>query len=78
MYGIVDLMVGMQYEIESRRFKNTIEENVQYGWELEPQQSTMDFDNNNAQVSNYITSQPENNGVDENLPFGAPMDDAPF
>lgn len=78
MYGIVDLMVGMQYEIESRRFKNTTEENVQYGWELEPQQSTMDFDNNNAQVSNYITSQPENNGVDENLPFGAPMDDAPF
>lgn len=78
MYGIVDLMVGMQYEIESRRFKNTMEENVQYGWELEPQQSTMDFDNNHAQVSNYITTQHENNGVDENLPFGAPMDDAPF
>ena len=78
MYGIVDLMVGMQYEIESRRFKNTTEENVQYGWEREPTQSTMSFDNNPAQVSNYITTQPANNGVDENLPFGAPMDDAPF
>ena len=78
MYGIVDLMVGMQYEIESRRFKNTTEENVQYGWEREPTQSTMAFDNNPAQVSNYITTQPANNGVDENLPFGAPMDDAPF
>ena len=78
MYGIVDLMVGMQYEIESRRFKNTAEENTQYGWEREPTQSTMSFDNNTAQVSNYITTQPENNGVDENLPFGAPMDDAPF
>lgn len=78
MYGIVDLMVGMQYEIESRRFKNTTEENVQYGWELEPTQSTMEFDNNHEQVSNYITTQPANNGVDENLPFGAPMDDAPF
>lgn len=78
MYGIVDLMVGMQYEIESRRFKNTTEENVQYGWEREPTQSTMAFDNNPAQVSNYITTQPVNNGVDENLPFGAPMDDAPF
>lgn len=78
MYGIVDLMVGMQYEIESRRFKNTTEENVQYGWEREPMQSTMVFDNNHAQVSNYITTQPANNGVDENLPFGAPMDDAPF
>ena len=78
MYGIVDLMVGMQYEIESRRFKNTTEENVQYGWEREPTQSTMAFDNNPAQVSNYITTQPANNGIDENLPFGAPMDDAPF
>ena len=78
MYGIVDLMVGMQYEIESRRFKNTTDENVQYGWEREPTQSTMSFDNNHEQVSNYITTQPVNNGVDENLPFGAPMDDAPF
>ena len=78
MYGIVDLMVGMQYEIESRRFKNTTEENVQYGWEREPTQSTMAFDNNHAQVSNYITTQLANNGVDENLLFGAPMDDAPF
>ena len=78
MFGIVDLMVGMHYEIESRRFKNTAEENTQYGWEREPTQSTIAFDNNHAQVSNYITTQPENNGVDENLPFGAPMDDAPF
>ena len=78
MYGIVDLMVGMQYEIESRRFKNDVNENVQYGWEREPTQSTMAFDNNPAQVSNYITTQPENHGVDENFPFGAPMDDAPF
>ena len=78
MFGIVDLMVGMHYEIESRRFKNTAEENTQYGWEREPTQSTMSFDNNTAQVSNYITTQPANNGVDENFPFGAPMDDAPF
>ena len=78
MFGIVDLMVGMHYEIESRRFKNTAEENTQYGWEREPTQSTIAFDNNHAQVSNYITTQPENHGVDENFPFGAPMDDAPF
>ena len=78
MFGIVDLMVGMHYEIESRRFKNTAEENTQYGWEREPTQSTMAFDNNPAQVSNYITTQTENHGVDENFPFGAPMDDAPF
>lgn len=66
MYGIVDLMVGMHYEIESRRFKNTPEENVRYGWEDEPQQVEMQYDANQVAQSN-------------GMPF-APMDsnDAPF
>lgn len=33
MFGIVDQICGMYYEIESRRFKNTEFENVHYGWE---------------------------------------------
>lgn len=41
MYGIVDMMVGMHYEIESRRFKNSPEERVIYGWEEPPQQSSV-------------------------------------
>lgn len=66
MYGIVDLMVGMHYEIESRRFKNTPEENVRYGWEDEPHQVEMQYDAFQAAQSN-------------GMPF-APMDsdDAPF
>lgn len=43
MYGIVDLMVGMQYEIESRRFKNTVDENVHYGWEKQATQTEVAF-----------------------------------
>ena len=43
MYGVVDLMVGMQYEVESRRFKNTHDENIHYGWEINPTQGTMSF-----------------------------------
>ena len=84
MYGIVDLMVGMQYEIESRRFKNTTEENVQYGWELEPQQNTIDFENRqdkkNVDVYTEFSDNPYGtNDVDSNLPFGAQIDgDAPF
>jgi hypothetical protein len=35
------LMVGMHYEIESRRFKNSPEERVIYGWEEPPQQSSV-------------------------------------
>ena len=34
MYGVVDFMAGMYYEIESRRFKNSPEENIEYGWKL--------------------------------------------
>lgn len=43
LYGIVDLMVGLHYEIESRRFKNTVDENIKYGWEIDPIQETMPF-----------------------------------
>ena len=32
MMGTQDLLVGMYYEVESRRFKNTIDEKVVYGW----------------------------------------------
>ena len=84
MYGIVDLMVGMQYEIESRRFKNTTEENVQYGWELEPQQNTIDFEDRqekeNVDVYTEFGDKPyDTNDVDSSLPFGAQIDgDAPF
>ena len=43
MYGVVDLLVGLYYETESRRFKNTDYEDIQYGWEEEPRQQQMDF-----------------------------------
>ena len=84
MYGIVDLMVGMQYEIESRRFKNTTDENVKYGWEFEPQQNTIDFedrqDKEKVDVYTDFGDKPYGtNDVDSSLPFGAQIDgDAPF
>ena len=78
MYGIVDLMVGMQYEIESRRFKNDINENVQYGWEIEPTQSTMTF-NEPPKPQNNADWNYRNNDANNDMPFGAPTDEAaPF
>ena len=64
MYGVVDLMVGMQYEVESRRFKNTMDENIHYGWEERTTQSTIGF---------------EGQAYESNMPF-EPYDagDAPF
>lgn len=34
--GVVDLLVGMYYEMESRRLKNSIAEHIVYGWQDEP------------------------------------------
>ena len=39
--GVVDFLVGMYYENESRRLKNTIAEHIVYGWQDEPQQVEM-------------------------------------
>ena len=65
MYGIVDLLIGMQYEIESRRFKNETDEQRHYGWEQNATQGTMTFERPQVQ--------------DNGMPFDAPTDDdAPF
>ncbi|MEE1277659.1 MAG: AAA family ATPase [Acutalibacteraceae bacterium] len=78
LYGVVDLMVGMQYEIESRRFKNDVNENVQYGWEIEPTQSTMTFNEQPKQQYNADWNY-SNDDANNDMPFGAPSDDAaPF
>lgn len=43
MFGVVDYLVGMYYEIESRRFKNSIAEHVVYGWQEELVQESFDY-----------------------------------
>ena len=58
MYGIVDYMVGMHYEIESRRFKNTQDEVIHYGWEQTPTQTQMDFQPNTNFMAHQNEEQP--------------------
>ena len=54
MYGIVDYLVGLHYEIESRRFLNEMSENKVYGWYKQPVQQTLQmpandhFDNDDS------------------------------
>ena len=38
LYGVVDFMCGFHYDLASRRFKNTPDEVIHYGWEEEPKQ----------------------------------------
>ena len=75
MYGIVDYMVGMHYEIESRRFKNTQDEVIHYGWEQNPTQTQMD-----SQQQVQDTLQPQSNGEEQPLweDWSPSIDQAPF
>ena len=76
MYGIVDLFVGMHYETESRRFKNTIDENIRYGWELPPVQQTINYGYDDDMCANYEGDEQQYNELD---PLGLPpTNDAPF
>ena len=65
--GIVDHLVGMYYELESRRLKNTIAEHVVYGWQEQPEQAQM-YDGNGS----FAVQQ------DNYYPFGGMIDNVPF
>lgn len=45
MFGVVDYMCGMYYEIESRRFKNYERENIKYNWEENPIEQELPYEN---------------------------------
>lgn len=69
LYGIVDCLVGMYYEIPTRRFKNKEQEDIHYGWEDQPVQQSLTY------------SQPEPNYENQPnpMPFGMPSaEEAPF
>ena len=79
MYGVVDLMVGMHYEIESRRFKNDVNENVRYGWDTEHTQGTLPYVAQEPPKPQYTTQANDASNVDDGMPFAATTDDdAPF
>lgn len=69
LYGIVDYLVGMYYEIPTRRFKNTEQEDIHYGWEDQPVQQFITY----TQTEHVYEPQPDN------VPFGMPSsEEAPF
>ena len=63
--GVVDFIAGMYYEEETKRYKNTIAENIVYGWCETPP----------AYVEQQLPD--ENNEADEN-PFPLVEEEPPF
>lgn len=72
-YGIVDYLVGMYYEVETKRFKNSVAEHIVYGWEEEPIQQSLaeEFSSIPTEFEGYA---PQSDDFD---PFGS-EDDSPF
>lgn len=64
LYGVVDFMCGFHYDIISRRFKNTPDEQIRYGWEAEPKQQPMDFTEQNE-----MEEDPLGGGAQQVCPF---------
>lgn len=69
MMGTQDYLVGMYYEIESRRFKNYNDEKRIYGWRDDIGVQTDMFGEPAANATGTVAND---------LPFGAPTDDVPF
>lgn len=71
MYGVVDSICGMYYEVESRRFKNSNEEYIHYGWEEQGSQQSISYE--------QPQEQPPQPRIPNDMPF-AQMEEgeAPF
>lgn len=73
-FGVVDYLVGMYYEPESRRLKNSIAENIIYGWQEEPIQQEMNVESQDDIDSSYVGLSSE---FDEMSNFESTID-SPF
>lgn len=69
LFGVVDFMCGFHYDIVSRRFKNTPNEDFHYGWEQEPVQQ---------QIQYQQEVKPMEQNYASDMPFGMPDEDFPF
>lgn len=72
--GVIDLLVGMYYEIESRRLKNEISENIVYGWQEQPSQLTFEP----TPESDVSDLQDIYDNMSNQLPFGNELQELPF
>lgn len=72
--GVIDLLVGMYYEVESRRLKNEISENIVYGWQEQPAQLTFET----TPESDISDLQDIYDNMSNQLPFGSELQELPF
>lgn len=72
--GVIDLLVGMYFEVESRRLKSEISENIVYGWQEQPAQLTFEP----TPESDVSDLQDIYDNMSNQLPFGNELQELPF
>lgn len=72
--GVIDLLVGMYFEVESRRLKDEISENIVYGWQEQPAQLTFEP----TPESDVSDLQDIYDNMSNQLPFGNELQELPF
>lgn len=72
--GVIDLLVGMYFEVESRRLKNEISENIVYGWQEQLAQLTFEP----TPESDVSDLQDIYDNMSNQLPFGNELQELPF
>lgn len=72
--GVIDLLIGMYFEVESRRLKNEISENIVYGWQEQPAQLTFEP----TPESDVSDLQDIYDNMSNQLPFGNELQELPF
>lgn len=82
--GVVDFLVGMYFEPETRRFKNYQAETIHYGWEEQPTQGYLNY-MEKQKIEDYLNRDNPNyeqqvyEPQPDNIPFGMPSaEEAPF
>lgn len=75
-FGVVDFLVGMYFEPETRRFKNYQAECLHYGWEEQPSQQSISYE---PPMSDLQSFQQQFDDTPSGMPFGMPLEgEAPF
>lgn len=70
-----DHFINLYFEMESNRLKNSIAENIHYGWEEEPVQQSLAYEQPQSDLDKF---QQQYDNASSNLPFGFSVGEAPF
>lgn len=74
--GVKDELIGLYFERESRRFKNTLDEHIVYGWQEQPEQAALPVEDDDP--FSDLTPVRTTYSFEASDPFGDDLGDLPY